>query len=437
VKLRLLSVVLAVGCGRPAPPPVIVTEAEAKAQRLACAFKAGALPSETLATLAPRGEQIPIEHIVLLMQENRSFDHYFSALSHGGVRVAAPDATNPDKAGLPVKRFHQPKYCVRDPAHSWEASHLQFDDGKNDGFVTTNGADGARALSYYDDNDLPYYYALARTFAISDAHFASVMGPTQPNRLYYWAATSYGTIANTIPPPKNAEGKPNPNIFTRLNDAKVSWKVYASTTATPAVFVDLLSKQLDHFRSIDEFFEDLKSGQLPQVSVVESAYTEGTDTEETDEHPSANIQMGQQFTAKTVNAVLASSVWPKTVLFLTYDEHGGFYDSVPPGKACEPDALTPVGDEGRRFDHYGFRVPLIAISPFARRGYVSHEVSDHTSVVRFVSARFGLPALTARDANADALLDLFDFSAPDLSVPALPEAMVDPARQAQCKLDFP
>ena len=203
------------------------------------------------------------------------------------------------------------------------------------------------------------------------------------------------------------------------------------------MFIDLLSKQLDHFRPIDDFFTDLGDGTLPAVSIVEAAFSEGTSVEESDEHPSANLQLGQVFTAKTVNAVIASSLWPRTVVFLTYDEHGGFYDSVAPGKACPPDELTPTGDDARKFDHYGFRVPLIAISPYARRGYVSHQVSDHTSVVRFVAARFGLPAITARDANADALLDLFDFSKPTLEVPALPEALVDQPRRAQCMADFP
>jgi phospholipase C len=441
VRLLLVAAVLGLGCGNTAPPPAepppVVTDDEARALREACTFKKGALPSQTLSTTSRLGAQIPIEHIVLVMQENRSFDHYFSNLTHGGVRVAPRDASNPDLDGMPVERFHMQKYCVRDPDHSWAASHAQFDDGKMDGFVRTNGADGARAIGYYDDTDLPYYYALARTFAISDAHFASVMGPTQPNRLYYWAATSYGTIANTLPPLKDASGKPYPNLFTRLNDAHVSWKVYAKLVASPAVFIDLLAKQLDHFRPLDEYFTDLGDGTLPQVAIVEAAFTEGTEVEESDEHPSANLQVGQLFTQKVVNATIASSTWAKTALFLTYDEHGGFYDSVPPGKACRPDELDPIGDDTRKFDHYGFRVPLIAISPYARRGYVSHVVSDHTSVIRFVSARFDLPAITARDANADALLDLFDFGHPVLEVPPLAEALVDQDRRAQCLADFP
>jgi phospholipase C len=138
-----------------------------------------------------------------------------------------------------------------------------------------------------------------------------------------------------------------------------------------------------------------------------------------------------------VDAVLQSPQWPKTVLIFLYDEHGGFYDSIPPPKACEPDAFRPKGDDARRFDHLGFRTPFVVVSPFAKRGYVSHEVIDHTSVTRFIELRFGLKALTARDANAWPLLDLFDWAKPDTSIPALPAAVVDPARNAQCKIDFP
>jgi phospholipase C len=433
-----ICVMFLLGCSGPVRLPVGgLSDDEARALRRSCAFKPGALARDTLGMSARLGGRMPIDHVVLIMQENRSFDHYFSRLSHGGVVTAPLEATNPDGAGAPVMRYHEPRYCLRDPAHGWNASHRQHNGGKNDGFVVTNEPDGARALAWYDESDLPYYYALARTFAISDAHFASVMGPTQPNRLYYWAGTSFGRIVNTLPPVQDETGKRYPNLFTRLDAAGVSWKIYSKKIASPAVFLAVFSERAELFRPIDDFFADLAAEALPSVAVVEANFEDGVPGNEDDEHPEANMQLGQAFTASVVNAMIASSAWPRSAVFLSYDEHGGFYDSVAPPAACEPDALTPIGDDTRRFDHYGFRVPLIAISPYVRRGYVSHEVSDHTSVIRFLSARFGLPAMTARDANADALLDMFDFSRPNFEKPELAEAVVDPVKLAKCRADFP
>lgn len=439
-----LSLML-LGCPNP-PAPVVdagpqQTAAQAKARREACEFKAGALPSETLASDALLGDKLPFDHIVLVMQENRSFDHYYSKLSHGGVTVASADATNPDTNGVAKKRYHEYRYCIPDVAHSWNASHRQFNDGRMDGFVVTNEPLGERAMGYYDDSDLPFYYGVARTFAMSDMHFSSVMGPTQPNRLYYWAATTWGAISNGIAPEKDPAGKTISSLFTRLNGAKVSWKSYVTDVASPAVFYGLLSTNIGNFVKVDDadagFFADAANGTLPSVSVVEASFAAGVPGNQSDEHPASNIQMGQAFTAKIVNAVLSSPKWGKTVLIFLYDEHGGFYDSVKPPKACEPDPFTPIGDATRKFDHLGFHTPLIVVSPFARRGYVSHEPVDHTSVTRFVEARFGLKALTARDANAWPLFDLFDFAKPDLSVPTLPPAVIDPVRDALCKMDFP
>ncbi len=441
MRWRLL-LLACVACGNGSVPPVpsnLLTAEESARLRAACTFRQGAKVADTLANTTPRDAELPVDHIVLLMQENRSFDHYFSQLSHGGVRVAPAGATNPDAAGNPVARYHETRYCLRDLDHSWAGSHAQYDDGKNDGFVITNGADGARSLAYYDESDLPWYYAVARTFAISDAHFASVMGPTFPNRLFYMAARSFGLLDNGVPPVNDPSGKPYPNLFTRLDDAKVPWRVYSQNLASPALFLDLLQNDFDKFRSMDDFYLDLQEGTLPPVAVVEALYGDGAPgVVETDEHPAGNIQRGQAFTAQAVEAVMRSSAWPRSVIFLSYDEHGGFYDSVPPPQhVCAPDDIPPQGDPARKFDHFGFRTPLIAISPYARRGYVSHEVVDHTAVIRFVSARFGLPALSARDANSTALMDLFDFNHPDAEVPALPEAVIDPVRDAQCKVDFP
>lgn len=432
--MRLAPVfLLGLACSSsPGPVDAGLSEAEVKAKYAACEFKKGALPADTVPRGTPLGAQLPFEHIVLVMQENRSFDHYFSKLSHGGVRVAPSDATNPDPAGNPIARYHETKYCIRDVSHSWRNSHIQYADGGMSGFVITNEPDGGRAMGWYDETDLPFYYALSRTFAISDAHFSSVMGPTQPNRWYYFAATSFGFIQNTLPPEKAV------TLFDRLDAARVDWRSYSTDVASPAVFTSLLSKDLEKFEKVDAFFTAAATGTLPPVSFVEGSFNVGVPNGQSDEHPPANPQQGQRFVARVVDAVMKGPKWSKTVLIITYDEHGGFYDSVPPPQnACEPDELRPMGDDARRFDHYGFRTPLIVVSPFARRGYVSHEPVDHTAVTRFVELRFGLPALTARDANMWPLLDMFDFTKPDTSVPQLPEAVVDAAKDAECAASFP
>lgn len=432
----LLPALALLGCTKTAITPQVTPE-QTREQLTACTWDKGAMAKDTLTfTGAKVGHDMPIDHFVLLMQENRSFDHYYSQLTHGGVRTATSTATNPRPDGTPVQRYHETRYCLTDVNHSWDGSHRQFNGGKHDGFVISNEPHGERAMAYYDESDLPFYYGLARTFAISDAHFASVMGPTQPNRIYYWAATSFGAIKNGLPPTQ-VDGRPVQSLFTRLNDAKVDWKSYVSDLASPAVFVGLVASNDENFRPVEQFYEDAKNGQLPSVSVVEAFFTGDVRGDQDDEHPAGNIQRGQAFTRKVIEAVLHSPQWSHTALVLLYDEHGGFYDSVPPPKACEPDALTPIGDDTRRFDHLGFRTPLIVVSPYARRHYVSHVPVDHTAVTRLIETRFDLPALTRRDANAWPLLDLFDFEHPDLSVPELPEAVIDPVRDEQCKADFP
>jgi phospholipase C len=158
-----------------------------------------------------------------------------------------------------------------------------------------------------------------------------------------------------------------------------------------------------------------------------------------DEHPPAMMQGGQQFLSKVTKALMQSPQWSKSALFITYDEHGGLWDHVPPPKACAPDSYVPEPPEataGEKFDRYGIRVPLIVVSPYAKKKYVGHHVYDHTSITRFIEAKFTLPAMTARDANAEAPYDLFDFSAPNMTAALPPDITVDPTALANCKTIF-
>jgi phospholipase C len=419
------------GCaGERSPPRPTATEAEQ--QRAACAYQPGTKAAQTLAAELPTGRDLPVDHIVLVMQENRSFDHYFSELDLPGLDGAARSDSNPDSHGNRVPRFHLPSKCATSPDHGWATEHHNFDGGKNDGFVTANG-DGAFPMGYYDGGDLPYYYALARAFAFSDRHFSSALAPTWPNRMFYFAGTSWGLVSNTFPGLDPRTNQPYPTLFSALDAAGVEWRTYAQTRPTPLI-ADLRA-YLDHrerFLVTDDFAADVAAGKLAAVTIVEGSTEMGARS--ADDGPPSDVDIGQEFVSGIIRSVMESPFWQRSVIFLSYDENGGFYDHVVPPAACPPDELPPSDDGPDRFDQLGFRVPFFVISPYARRGYLSHTVTDHTDILRFVEARFGLPALTRRDANASAAFDMFDFAHPDFSVPALPTVTVDEAALAACAL---
>jgi phospholipase C len=431
---------------RQVDPP---SDADAEKGRADCAFAAGSLPAETQGVSHPSGEDIPVDHIIITMMENRSFDHYYGNLPAYGqpdVDVAPADATNPDPNGLPVARYHDTQYCLVDTNHGWDGTHRQIHGGAMDGFVTTNDGyhelpangtlemvSGRRAMAYYDETDLPFYYWLANEFTIADRYFSSVPGPTWPNRMYLYAATSVGAVKNTL---RTAEA----TIFDNLEKRQISWKIYVDGAPSFSVFPnEYLEYREEHIRTIDEFRVDVAAGNLPQVAIVEP-YFGITTYDNNDEHPPAIMQIGQKYVAELIESVTKSPAWPRTAMFLTYDEHGGYYDHVPPPKACAPldhAAEVPEGGEPGDFDQYGVRVPFLLVSPFAKKHHVSHEVYDHTSILRFIEARFILPAMTGRDANAMAPWEMFDFEgAPHLTPPAIPVPEIDPAKLDACRAIF-
>jgi phospholipase C len=381
---------------------------------------------------AEEHERNPIDHVVILMQENRSFDSYFGQLHFQGQPRTAPeprDAGNPnpvDPAGPPVEVFHKTALCeVADLNHSWTGTHQEIDGGRMDGFAAANAipADptGSRAMGFYDSRDLPFYYALYSRFAIGDRYFASVPGPTFPNREYLLAGTSFGHIMNDLPP----GGLPGRSIFNLLDEGHVSWKIYFSDLPAGGLFSYVRQHVAGHLLPISQYYADAAAGQLPQVAFVDPLFG-GAINVESDEHPPANVQVGERFTAGVIGGLFKSPQWGSSALFLTYDEHGGYYDHVAPPRAVVPDGLAPMlqpGDVNATFDRYGVRVPVVVVSPFAKRHFVSHDVTDHTSILRFVERRFGLPALTRRDARANPMLGFFDFEHPSFErPPALPAA---------------
>jgi phospholipase C len=412
-----------------------------RVERARCARKAGELPKDTLAADEPHGQAIPIDHFVVLMQENHSFDNYFEMLPQRGqpdAEVAPADFSNPDPSqhDQPVPIHHAPALCQQNPDHGWNTVHQQYADGALNGFVASSNPGGARAMGYYDEPELPYYYALANAFAIGDHYFSSLLGPTYPNRMYALSGTSFGFFQNGVP----AAGTRWPSIFTQLQKAHLSWLIYADDpTFEQAIYPTLRSDSPDRFATLNRFIDDAAQGRLPELAWVEASYVEGATG--SDEHPPSDVQIGQQLVARVVDAVMHGPQWQHTALLLTYDEAGGYFDHVAPPPACAPDHMSPKlsdTDQPGNFDRLGMRVPLIVVSPYARAHYVSHEDYSHTSILRLVQARFELPALSARDANSTPLYDLFDFEHPAFAEPpTLPEATVDADALAACIKQFP
>lgn len=441
------------------------TDDEARAKRAACAYKAGDLPAETLGAGVPVGDAIPIDTVVVLMQENRSFDHYFSQLpaylGRNDIAVAPPNVSLPDKAGGGAGmhvRQHAPHMCNDDTNHEWPGSHLEYDDGKNDGFFEANDQQppggkppelytGDRSLWYFDQTDIPFYYDLAKAFGIADHYYCALLGPTWPNRMYLYSATSFGITFSAVPNVYDMYPFPDRDISVAdmLEKRRVPWSVFAEGTPVLALVHGggLANRWGDHrpVQPLSAFFDAAASGTLPAFSFVDPSFNnEGSLGD--DEHPPGDPQVGQRFVYRIVTALTKSPQWKRSVLFVTYDEHGGYYDSVPPPPACAPDDYPlrlDVGDSTMaKFDRYGFRVPLFVVSPYTKQGYVAHGTYDHTSITRFVEAKFKLPALTARDANADVPMEFFDFQSPPyVTPPTFAEPAVDQAKLDYCTTSFP
>jgi len=393
----------------------------------------------------------------------------------------APDNCTFD-TNNPVTSFHLQTMCIENPSPSWNESHVDWDfnnqvglsPATNNGFVWTaatdgrvlgyNDTDGVRAMGYYDGGDLNYLYFMASNFGTSDRFFNPAMSRTNINREYFLAATS-GGYAN--PNGTNAADTPqltSQTIFQALQNAGISWKIYVDTEGSPCTgppyqascLVTLsylqnftyaqtvVSQYPQNIAPMTQYFADLNNGTLPQVSEIEPASDAGED-----EHPSdydnspENIQTGEVHAAQIINSLMTSSAWSSSALFMTYDEFGGTYDHVPPQPEPSPDGIKPVdlqpGDVCTQttgptcdFVNTGYRVPLIVVSPYAKKNYVSHTVADYTAMLRFIETRFSLPALTKRDAAQMDMTEFFDFSNPAWMTPPTPPAQ---STSGACYLD--
>ncbi len=353
-----------------------------------------------------------IEHIVVLMKENHSYDNYFGMLRRGDGFTLGPDGTplnsNPDASGKPVRAHHfglpiNPSLHV---SQTWDSSHRQWDNGKMDGFVTTTNSNDP--MGYLDQTDLPWYYSFATAYGIGDRYVSSCLSQTFPNRRFLQAATAAGLVSDSIPSP--FERQPAGGLIWDLLDAHgIGWANYFGEIPDVGLWPRNLLRYHSHLHDMDDFHEDCRTGRLPPVSLI-------TPELFTDEGEFEDDQLGEAATASLFDAATSSPQWPRMMFVIVWDEGGGFYDHVPPPAAVPPDDIPPAihvpPDEPGGYDRYGFRVPCLVASPYSKPGYVGSVVYDHTSILATIELKWNLPALTRRDAAANPLTDFLDLAAP-------------------------
>ncbi len=432
-----------------------------------------------------------IQHIVILMMENHSYDNYLGMLAGRGDGLALGPDGKPAVScaaddGTPVAMWTSTQTTQEQgvPTQSWRASHIQWDGGGCDGFVrsieqTLPGADARAAMRYWTEAELPFYYGLARTFPLATRWFSSCLGPTFPNRRFLIAGTANGLIDDL--PFGMIDYPASGTIFDHLSAHGISWLNYhqlppltvgfrrlahasalrylrllagALAAAIPQLIETVTSKlhvtadlyplgflrSVNHLRPMTDFWTAARDGTLPSVCIIDPDFTVSSE-----ENPQ-DITVGEALAARVINAVMAGRGWPRTLLIWLYDEHGGYYDHVPPPAAPAPDDVpgqspferfpllrllrhTSLGkriaavDSGpATYTQLGFRVPAVIVSPFAKPDYVTELDYDHTAVLRLIQRKWNLPPLTARDAAAADLLDALDLEGPPafLVPPALP-----------------
>ncbi len=376
---------------------------------------------------------------VYMMLENRSYDHYFGARSMiegkpgDGLKMTM---TNKDRSGVDIAPFVPARdaMCDPDPPHGWNALHASWNNGACDGFVVQHQLDHSSTtlvdpMQYLTREQLPITWALADAYTTCDRWFCSVMGPTLPNRAYWHAATSFGI---GIDPNANSEiltafnSVPVPTIYNRLHDKNVDWAYYYGSLPVVSLLGNPGPYQLDLGPSdgtgrvrrfgdskqrAGQFFEDAAAGKLPTVSYIDPSFGSN------DDHPPLHPILGQELIASVYLALAKSPQWKNTLLVITYDEHGGYFDHVPPPTTVD-DTLAKFGKPG--FEQLGFRVPTMVIGPYAKQSYISSVQYDHTSALKHLQNTFGLGGLTPRMDAANDLADCIDMDRLARNDPAPP-----------------
>ena len=353
----------------------------------------------------------PIHHFIYLLQENHTFDNYFGTYGRGSDGIP-PDTCMPLNVNRPkghcIKPFRLGGRAVTDIGHNQIIFRGQYNGGHMNGFANVlrlQGVDPTNVMGYYDGRDIPYYWNLADQYVLFDRFFSSATDGSGSNH-FFWVG-AYPADPHNVP----AGGFTRPTIFDELEKAGVSWKFYVSNydpkityrahvvgdRSSQVVWVPLLDyarfiddpKLAKHIVPLSQYYDDLAKGTLPAVAYIAPSGAS--------EHPPGSVQSGMRFVRTLINNLMASKYWSSSAFLLSYDDWGGWYDHV------RPPQVDGFG--------YGFRVPAILVSPYARRGYVDHTTLDFTSGLKFIEENWGLPPLTRRDATATSIVSAFDFGA--------------------------
>ena len=380
----------------------------------------GSSVRSTFSANLPSPERSGIEHVVVVMMENRSFDHFLGWLPNADGKQAGLSYV--DQTGAAQYTHHLAgdfTGCGHvDPDHSYPGGRIQYNAGKMDGFLRS-GSD-TFSIGYYQEEDLTFFGAMARQYTTLDRYFCAFMGPTAPNRIFLHAAQT-DRIDNS---PGVCELE---TIWGRIADAGVSGRCYSQV-------LNLWGSEYAHYiYSYEDYLRDAAAGQLPAVSFVDAPYDPQTGT--VDDHPFGDIRNGDAFLSQTYHALVNSPCWANSVLVVTFDEWGGFFDHVPPPRVVAPNTMDTDLIDGRAL--LGFRVPTVIVSPFSVGSSllprVNSTIFDHTSVLKLIEWRWNLQPLTARDGSAEIgnLASVLDFANPRTEVPALP--VVVPGTKSPCE----
>jgi phospholipase C len=344
-----------------------------------------------------------LDHVIVITMENRSFDHLLGWVPGADGRQSGLSYVDADGVSHPTHHLTDFQECgFADPNHSFEGGRAEFNNGACDGWLTTPGND-LYAIGYYQAADLPFLGKAATEWLVLDRYFCPFMGPTFPNRLISLAGQT-DRLANTLVP------STLPTIWDRLAAANLTGRNYGSSLVSSSFWG---TKYGSIISPIANFFSDAAAGNLPNVAFVDPDFANDLSNSY---HPPGDIRNAEAFLGNVYKAVTSSPQWKSSLLVITFDEWGGFYDHVPPPVAPIPQGERDIGNtDGLR----GFRVPTLLISPFVKRKSVSSKVYDHASVLRLIESRWGLQSLTVRDATANNLLDEIDLSMTVSSAPTI------------------
>jgi phospholipase C len=360
----------------------------------------------------PHPANAPFDTVVVLMMENRSFDHVLGWMPGANGRqqgLRYLDTSGAVHETWPLAPEWQG--CMfSDPDHSWQGSATQFAHGRCDGFLQTAPKGDRFPIGYYRQKDLPILSSLALGYTTFDNYFCSMQGPTWENRLYQLSGTTQVDMPDGFP--KTDADRPciiSTTIFDRLATAGLGAAYYYHGEQMTGLFKSKKYDPISH--PIEQFWTDAQAGRLPNVVFIEPNYTDAAEDNGTsnDYHPKGSVLVAEQFVARVHNTLKDSPQWGRMVFVLNFDEHGGFFDHVAP-PACQDDTVQVGAGPHPDLKRLGFRVPAIAMGPFAPRKIEKAGPYEHCSVLRMIEWRWGLEPMRLRDRTAKNLADALDFS---------------------------